>query len=176
MIVSFLLFCLIGYIPYISTYFAIQFDSNYIKKLHSPILSTFILYSIVKLFIITVVIPEIQGHLIPNIIVTLIIGSSECVAIWSIFKRNKISNMNRGKIIGFIWGSINAFASTFLQFISNSRTYELEMTSVLYSFATISYLFQAFTACHISISFASLALVSICFIFFLLISSLSATT
>ena len=156
MLVSFLLFCFIGYIPFVSAYFGLKRNWQIKKNVTSSIIITYLLYAFLQLFLITIILPEIQGHVLPSFIISLVIGSFEITGIWYVVFKQKISSPERVKYVSFLWATLNGVLCSFLQFISNSRTYELELDQIIYSFATITYLFQAFAGfnicCSLSVS------------------------
>ena len=149
MLISFLLFCFIGYIPFVAAFFGLKIDWEIKKNMTSSIIVTYLLYAFLQLFLITIILPEIQGHVISSFIISLVISSFEIIGIWFIIIRKKNTKPTRLKYVAFIWGTLNGILCSILQFISNSRTYELELNQIVFSFGTISYLLQAFAGCYI---------------------------
>lgn len=160
MLFSFLLFLLIGFIPYISAFFALEISLQQTKKLIANTLIYFFFYSIFKLFASSVALTELQGHNIQTFIFSVVVNSFEFVAFRYALIQNKVKNSLKGNIIAFWWSFISSFTTTILTFISNSRTYELEPHHISYSLSTISYLFIIFAMQNLSFSISQFTKIS----------------
>ncbi|KAK8888487.1 hypothetical protein M9Y10_039566 [Tritrichomonas musculus] len=160
MLFSFLLFLLIGFIPYISAFFALEISIQQTKRLLPTALIYFFFYSIFKLFASSFALTELQGHNIQTFIFSLVVNSFEFVAFRYAFVQNKVKNSDKGKTITFWWAFISSFITTILTFISNSRTYELEPHHISYSLATLSYLFLMFAMQNLSLSISQFTKIS----------------
>ena len=145
MFFSFLLFVIIGFIPFVAAFFGLRINLQHMKKLFPSTVITFFAFSLVKLFVFSVALAELEKHSIQSFVFALISNSFEFVAFRYVFTKNKISNIEKGQFISFWWATLSAFVTTILTFISNSRTYELEPHQISYAFSTISYLFMGFT-------------------------------
>ncbi|OHT10323.1 hypothetical protein TRFO_20458 [Tritrichomonas foetus] len=144
MLFSFILFFIIGFIPFVAAYFGLEITTQQTKKLLPSSLVYFSLFSIFKLFTVSALLTELQGHNIQTFIVTLVINSFEFVAFRSAYETNKVTNAEKGNTIAFWWAFLSAFLTTILSFISNSRTYEMEPHHISYAVSTLSYLFLMF--------------------------------
>ena len=152
MLFSFILFLLIGFIPYISAFFALEIGLQQTKKLLPNTLIYFFFYSIFKLFASSVALTELQGHNIQTFIFSVVVNSFEFVAFRYALVHNKVKSSIKGNTIAFWWSFISSFVTSILTFISNSRTYELEPHHISYSLSTISYLFIIFAMQNLSFS------------------------
>lgn len=151
MFFSFILFVIIGFIPFVAAYFALEINFHQTKQLLPSTLIHFALYSVFKLFANSVILAELQGHNIQTFIFTQVISSFEFVAFRWAFARNKVSKPEKGNAISFWWATLSSLTS-FLGFISNSRTYELEPHHISYAISTIAYLFNTFAMQNFSLS------------------------
>jgi hypothetical protein len=152
MLFSFLLFVLIGFIPFISAYFALDVSLQISKRIVPHTLILFGFASIAKLFSISVVLPEVQGHNIQTFLITLVIHSFEFVFFRKVFVDCRIQNPQKGNVLAFWWSCLAAFSTTILTFISNSRTEELEVSHIVFAISALSHLFLYFAMENIVLS------------------------
>jgi hypothetical protein len=152
MLFSFLLFVLIGFIPFVSAYFALDVSLQISKKIVPDTLLFFVIASVAKLFSISVVLPEVQGHNFQTFLITLVIHSFEFVFFRHVFVRCRIQNVQKGNVLAFWWSCFIAFSTTILTFISNSRTEELEVVHLIFAISVLSYLFLYFAMENIVLS------------------------
>jgi hypothetical protein len=152
MLFSFLLFVLIGFIPFVSAYFALDISLQISKKIVPDALLFFGFASIAKLFSVSVVLPEVQGHNVQTFLITLVINSFEFVFFRKVFVDCRIQNVQKGNVLAFWWSCLVAFSTTILTFISNSRTEELEISHIVFALSVLSYLFLYFAMENIVLS------------------------
>ena len=149
MLFSFILFCFIGLIPYVAAYFGIGIEYQNTKKVIGSVFLYFLLFSVIKLFLVALILPEVEGFKVQTFIINMVISSFEFAAYHlSLKKKNDIQI----KTITYWWSVFTVIISSFLPYISNSRTYELEIHHVIYAFASSSYIIQWFAARNLSIS------------------------
>lgn len=144
MLIYFLLFSLIGFLPYVSVYIGLQLKSQFIRRILPTVLILFAAGSSIKLFMISVVLPELQEHSIQTFLATLFINSAEFIVFRYNFKKSKVKNTEKGNIIAFSWAALYAFVTSILVFISNSRSYELDIKHLSFALGRISFLFVYF--------------------------------
>lgn len=160
MLFSFLLFLLIGFIPYISAFFALEISLQQTRRLLPNTFIYFFFYSVFKLFASSVALTELQGHNIQTFIFSVVVNSFEFVAFRYALVQNKVKNPLKGNTIAFWWSFISSFITTILTFISNSRTYELDPHHISYALSTISCLFIIFAMQNLSFSISQYTKIS----------------
>lgn len=144
MIVNFLLFCIIGFIPYVAAYIGLKIEWATSKKYLPKILLYFLLYATFKLFAVALVIPEVEHSTVATFIFTLVTNSFEFVPFFYLIKNNKA--YSKTPAVTFWWSVFSVAVSCFFNFVSNSRTYELEAQHVVYAFSAISHFFTMLAA------------------------------
>lgn len=144
MILYFILFSLIGFIPYVSVFIGLQLKPQFIKRIMPKTILLFVIGASFKLFMISVVLPELQGHNVQTFLATMFINSVEFIVFKHNFIKNKVKNTEKGNIIAFGWAAMYAFATSILVFISNSRSYELEIKHLTFALERVSFLFVYF--------------------------------
>ena len=119
MILYFILFSLIGFIPYVSVFIGLQLKPQFIKRIMPKTILLFVIGASFKLFMISVVLPELQGHNVQTFLATMFINSVEFIVFKHNFIKNKVKNTEKGNIIAFGWAAMYAFATSSLVFSSN---------------------------------------------------------
>ena len=149
MLFSFILFSFIGLIPYVAAYFGLGIEYQYTKKVLGTFFAHFSIFAVIKLFLVALILPEVEGFKIQSFIINMVISSLEFVAYHhSLKKKNDICT----KTITYWWSVFTVLISSVLTYISNSRTYELEIEHIVYAFASSSYIIQWFAAKNLSAS------------------------
>lgn len=160
MLLSFCLFALIGFIPFVAAFFGLTIELQFTKKAFPQILLYFVVASVVKLFSVSAILPEIQGHNIQTFIVTMVINSFDFVFFRNVFVQLRVKNAERGKTIAFWWSCLVAFTTSVLTFVSNSRMQEMEVHHIVYALANLAVLFQSFGMTNLALSLSPLDKVS----------------
>ena len=160
MLLSFSLFALIGFIPFVAAFFGLNIELQFTKKAFPEILMYFVAASVVKLFAVSAILPEIQGHNIQTFVVTMVINSFEFVFFRTVFVQKRVSKSERGKVIAFWWSCLVAFTTSILTFVSNSRMQEMEVHHIVYALANLAYLFLYFAMANFALSISNLGKVS----------------
>ena len=150
MIFSFFLFSLIGFIPYIASYIGLGVNMLNLKSVYGDVLKYYSFYAVIKLFLVALILPEVEGYPVHTFIISLVISSFEFVAFHLAIRKNK--KAERATLIAYWWSVLTVIVSTLFQFISNSRTYEIEVNHVIYAVSAISYLIQWSAAKNVSLS------------------------
>jgi hypothetical protein len=152
MFLSFILFVLIGFIPFVSVFFALDINIQMSKKILPQAILMFMFASIAKLIAVAVVLPEVQGHNVQTFLVTLVIHSLEFVAFRQAVVRCRIGNTEKGSVLAFWWACLSVFATNIFAFISNSRTEELEVHHIVFAISAIAALFVYFAVRNVALS------------------------
>jgi len=160
MFFSFILFALIGYIPFVSAWFAFHINWNSAKKIILSLIVHFLVASVTKLFIVAIVLPEIEGLHWHSFVISLVLNSLEYFAFRRTLVSNKCKNPQKSTAVAFIWASLNAVVTSLFPFISNAQSYELESRHVTYAFSTVYSLFIWFAAKNISLKNKNQSIVS----------------
>jgi len=155
MFLSFLLFVIIGFIPFVSAFFGLDINLQMSRKILPQAVIYFLAASIAKLFSVSVILPEVQGHIMETLLVTLVIHSFEFVFFREVFATCRIQNSEKANVAAFWWACFSAFSTNILSFISNSRTEELEIHHVVSAMSTLASLFVYFAMRNISLSISS---------------------
>jgi hypothetical protein len=152
MLSSFLLFVLIGFIPFVSAYFGLEVNVQMSKKIVPRAILYFGFACVAKLFSISVILPEVEGHNVETFLVTIVIHSFEFIFFRTAFVECRIQHTEKGNVLAFWWACLSVFSTSILSFISNSRSEELEIAHVVYSISTLSHLFLYFAMENIAMS------------------------
>ena len=133
--------------PYIAIYLSKNDEHINYRKYFNSFSLYYTIYAIVKLFLVALILPEVEGFKPQTFVINMVISSFEFVAYHLSLKKKSDKDIT---IITYVWSLITAVFSSLLPFISNSRTYEVEFSHIIYAFSAVSYLFQWFAAKNIS--------------------------
>jgi len=132
-VLSFILFVPIGFTPFVSAFFALDSEVQFTKKAVPQILLYAAVAMVTKLFLVSIVLPELQGHDVQTFIVTLAIHSFEFVFFRLGHVAARVNKASRGHTFALCWSALTVFVTSTLTFVSNSRMQELEAHHVAHA-------------------------------------------
>ena len=149
MLSSFILFCFIGLVPYVAAYFGLGIEYQSVMKVFGSFYLHYILFSVLKLFLVALILPEVEGFKAQTFIINMVISSLEFAAYHlSLKKKNDIQI----KTITYLWSLNAAIIASVFPYISNSLTYELEIQHVIFALSSCTHIIQWFAARNLSSS------------------------
>lgn len=151
MLVEFLLFALIGYIPFVSLFFAMEIGNGSYKGKFVQFALYFIATSVVKLFAYAIILPELGDHEIQAAIACMFISSLEFIPFRMLLVKLKERTFGKAKVTAYWWALIGTVLTTFTQFISNSRGYEFDIKKVVYALTTLAEILVVFSRTRIAL-------------------------
>jgi hypothetical protein len=153
MFLSFILLVLLAFIPFPAAFFALDITLQVTQRFLPHVLLFFAGAATAKLFTVSLVLPEVQGHNVQTFIIQLVIQSMEFVFFRLALSRAKIrSQGDKATGIAFWWACVSAFATATFPLISNSRAEELEIDHIVSAMSVLYFLFLAFAMKNLALS------------------------
>jgi hypothetical protein len=155
MLLSFVVFLTIGAAPFVGAFFGLKISMQYLRRVLPQTVAGFFGAAAVKLFLISALLPEAQGHNIQTFMITLVIHSLEFLAVKMLLSSCGATSNEKVSFIAYWWACLSAFSSNILTFASNARAEELELPHIVHAISVSSSLFLYFATALIAISVSS---------------------